>query len=169
MKPGSGQTRVCASPDTRACFVTKQGQESKTRKIRNLEHRNRRRHFNVFFMKGYIETILREQLSVWPGPKTRKIDFPRKIELIFWLSFFYFLNFVLRSNQHVAILVWGSIHVSWEKALVSDKSADLCFECHNLMRMKLFRIVVYSLYETIAATAGNMYYKEVSCPFHGDC
>ena len=37
---------------TRACFVTKQGQESINRKNRNLEHRNRRGNFNGFFMKG---------------------------------------------------------------------------------------------------------------------
>ena len=34
---------------TRACIVTKQGQESKDRKIRNLEHRNRRRNFKVIY------------------------------------------------------------------------------------------------------------------------
>ena len=34
---------------TRACFVTKQGPESKHRKIRNLEHRNRHGNFNVFY------------------------------------------------------------------------------------------------------------------------
>ena len=34
---------------TRACFVTKQGQESIKRKIRNLENRNRRGNFNVFY------------------------------------------------------------------------------------------------------------------------
>ena len=33
----------------RACFVTKQDQESKNRKIRNLENRNRRGNFNVFY------------------------------------------------------------------------------------------------------------------------
>ena len=34
---------------TRACFVTKQGQESINRKIYNLEHRNRRGHSNFFY------------------------------------------------------------------------------------------------------------------------
>ena len=34
---------------TGACFVTKQSQESMFRKIRNLENRNRRGKFNVFY------------------------------------------------------------------------------------------------------------------------
>ena len=36
---------------TRTCFVTKQGQESKHRKIRYLENRTRRRNVNVFYGK----------------------------------------------------------------------------------------------------------------------
>ena len=37
---------------TRACFVTKQGQEAINRKIHNLENRNRRGNPNVVLWKG---------------------------------------------------------------------------------------------------------------------
>ena len=39
---------------TRACFVTKQGQETINRKIRNLEKQNRSGNSNLFFMANRI-------------------------------------------------------------------------------------------------------------------
>ena len=39
---------------TRACFVTQQGQEPINRKIRNLEHRNRRGVLNPFIWRSTV-------------------------------------------------------------------------------------------------------------------